>query len=477
MSKANSQSIESLYPLILDSIDQGVFTVNGDFVVTSFNAAAERIIGMSREEAIGQPCHHVFRASICETGCALRQTLETGEPLRNVRIDVLDRDMQAVPLEVSTAVLRGRGGQMIGGVEMFRDISELETLRQQLTGQPGFADIIGISAPMRELFGLLPDVADSDAPVLIEGPSGSGKELVARAVHDLSARRDKPFVRVNCGALPDTLLESELFGYRKGAFTDARRDKTGRFVEAHEGTLLLDEIGDVSPAFQVKLLRVLEEGELQPLGATESIPVDVRILSSTNRDLAALVAQGRFREDLYYRLRVVPLRIPPLRERREDIPLLVEHFVARGVARTGRPIQGLTPAAMDALMAHDFPGNVRELRNLIERAFVLCREGEIDLEHLLPEVGGAEGGAPSELCADRQIGQGTRRGVGSRLKPSERRILGRPAARPGDGSPQARRLVEALDAHGWNRTETAAALGIARNTLWRRMRDYGLLDG
>ncbi len=474
MSDDKPEHLETLYPLILDSIDQGVFTVDADFNVTSFNAAAERIAGISRDEAIGRKCHHVLRASICETDCALRRTFETGKPVNDVRVDVLNADMEAVPISVSAAVMRDRdGGELRGGVEIFRDLSELESLRRQLTAQRGFADIIGTSAPMMELFGLLRDVAASEAPVLIEGPSGSGKELVAKAIHELSPRRDRPLIRVNCGALPDSLLESELFGYVKGAFTDARTNKPGRFVQADGGTIFLDEIGDISHAFQVKLLRVLQEKELEPLGGTETIKVDVRILSATNRDLAQRVADGAFREDLYYRICVVPLRVPPLRERREDVPLLVDHFVRVFAESTGKPIRGLTGEASDTLSRYDFPGNVRELRNILERAFVLCHDEWIGLEHLPPSLT-----AVASATKDEPRPSTPRR---HRLKPSERRILrGEDGARvlppEADQTPEVRRLLDALDANNWNRTQTAKALGIARNTLWRRMRDYELLE-
>jgi PAS domain S-box-containing protein len=463
------EDLEKLYPLIFESIDQGVVTMDADFVVTSFNAAAERIVGVSREDAIGRKCHHVFRASICETGCAMRQTLETGQPVRNVRIDVLNSEMEAVPICVSTAVLRDREGRMIGGVELFRDVTELEALRQQLSEHQSFEEIIGASAAMQELFQLLPDVAASDVPVLIEGPSGSGKELIARALHRRSSRRDGPFIRINCGALPDTLLESELFGYVKGAFTDARKEKPGRFVQADGGTLLLDEIGDVSPAFQVKLLRVLQEGELEPLGATKTIKVDVRVLSATNRDLKQLVAEGIFREDLFYRLCVIPLMVPPLRDRREDIPLLTNHFVERLVARTGKPIRGLDGEAMQALVDYDFPGNIRELQNILERAFVLSHSELITRAELPPEVLESRR-APLTRPESRRSRQ--------RLKPSERVLLrgGRRPVLPSSLSPAALRLVEVLDANDWNRSRAAEELGIARTTLWRRMREYGLLD-
>jgi DNA-binding NtrC family response regulator len=345
-------------------------------------------------------------------------------------------------------------------VEIFRDMSEVEALRRELSGTRGFGDMVGVSRPMQEIFALLPDVAASDAPVLVEGPSGAGKELVARAIHNLSPRTDGPLVLVNCGALPDTLLESELFGHVRGAFTDARVSRTGRFQAADGGTLFLDEIGEISPAFQVKLLRALEEGEVTPLGSSQVSRVDVRIVAATNRDLLEMTRQGQFREDLLYRLRVIPIAIPPLRERRPDISVLAEHLLNRLRVRTGKPIEGLTPQAMEQLCSYDFPGNVRELANILERAFVLCHGSLLDVEHLPREVFGERVGA-----------------VGARLKPSERRIAQhrtrRERRRP--LSSEARRLVEALEAHQWNRTRTARALNIGRNTLWRRMKEYGLL--
>lgn len=459
-----SDALNPLFPLIFDSISDGVFTVDEEFRITSFNAAAEQIVGVKREAAIGKKCHEVFRASICQNGCALRDTLERGESQRDVRVDILDSKMHRVPILVSTAVLKDQTGGMVGGVEIFRDVSDMESLRNELEGRHRFHDIIGHSEEMREIFSIIPQVAESDAPVLIDGPSGTGKELIAQAIHDLSLRKDKTFVRVNCGALPDTLLESELFGYMKGAFTGAHYNKPGRFQQADAGTLFLDEIGDISPAFQVKLLRALEEGEIQPLGGTKSMQVDVRLISATNRDLSELVKSGFFREDLYYRIKVIPIQVPRLADRRKDIPLLVAHFTKLLSTRTGRETPQLSKRAMRVLYDYDYPGNVRELRNIIERAFVLCSENLIDLQHL-----------PSEVTAT-----DTTRDLpdpNAHRKPSVKRIA-EASLLPAPGhqySPEIRRLLSLLESHGWNRTAVAKELGIGRTTLWRRMREYNLI--
>jgi PAS domain S-box-containing protein len=460
--------VAELHALIFDSIHEGVFTVDHDFRITSFNHEAERITGVLRREAVGKKCYEVFRASICQNGCALKETLSTGRPLRDVRIDVLNASMMPVPLLVSTAALR-RGDRLEGGVEIFRDVSDLESLRKELKGKTSFEDIVGASPVMQQLFQLLPDVAASEAPVLIEGPSGTGKELVASAIHSLSARRNKPFVRVNCGALPDNLLESELFGYVRGAFTDARTDKPGHFALADGGTILLDEIGDVTPAFQVKLLRVLQEGEIQPLGGRKPIKVNVRVLAATNRNLAKMASEGKFRQDLYYRIRVVPVVLPPLADRMEDVPLLVEHFIRRLALKTGKNVRAISPKAMSALCEYDYPGNVRELQNILERIFVLCHGPRIDLKDL-----------PEEILGHKVRAQRAEAGLELRRKPSERRLLKSSPVGAGQRAaedPVVQRLLEALTANAWDRTKTAQSLGIGRNTLWRRMKEHGLASG
>ena len=429
---------------ILEAINEGVFTVDRDRRITSFNRAAERITGVPRAEALGRRCFEVFRADICEHACALDRTLKTGQPVFNAAAHIYTAGGRRVPIRISTALLRDASGAVLGGVETFQDLTQVEDLQKALEARYTFEDIIGRSEAMQTLFEMLPQVAASDSTVLIEGESGTGKELVARALHHLSPRCRGPFVAINCGALPDTLLESELFGYQAGAFTDARRNKIGRFTAANGGTLFLDEIGDVSGAMQVRLLRAVQERSVEPLGALTPTPVDVRIVAATNKELAALVQQGIFREDLYYRIRVVHLRTPPLRDHREDIPLLADHFVARLNRIQGKALAGVSDRVLMRLMEHDYPGNVRELENIIEHAFVLCREGIIDLHHLPPEMRPAAVTAPDT-------------GRPMTLKEMERLMIG-----------------QALQRHAGRRQEAAAELGIDPSTLYRKIQSLGI---
>jgi PAS domain S-box-containing protein len=444
----------SIQTIILDSITEGVFTIDKDFRITSFNAAAEAITGTPRAEAVGRPCREILRASICEGRCALEQTMRTGRPVIGKQVTILDARGGRKPLSVTTALLRDVGGGIVGGVETFRDLTMIEQLRRQVEKESSFEDILSRSHLMKRLFDILPDVSESGSTVLLEGESGTGKELFARAIHALSGRRKKPFVAVNCAALPDTLLESELFGYRAGAFTDARRDTPGRIARAEGGTLFLDEIGDVSSALQVRLLRFLQERTYEPLGAMEPVAADVRVIAATNRHLADRVREGAFREDLYYRVNVVCLTLPPLRDRMEDIPLLADHFISRLNRLRGKDITGLTDAALECLMGYRFPGNVRELENIVERAFILCRSGPIDRHHLPEPVCGA-GGQPAAGHA--------------------------PAARadPAAGYRSFRAMEQAflrraLERNGGNRLKTARELGIHKTTLYRKMKSLGV---
>jgi PAS domain S-box-containing protein len=430
---------------ILESISDGVFTVDGDWRITSFNRAAEQITGVPRAKATGRTCSEVFRASMCATSCALRHTMETGSPVVNRTAVIVDAHGRRVPISVSTALLRNERGEVTGGAETFRDLSVIEELRKELTGRVELGDLCTKSPTMRRVLDVLPRVAESESTILVQGETGTGKELVARAIHALSPRRSGPFVAVNCGALPDTLLESELFGYKAGAFTGATRDKPGRFALAHGGTLFLDEIGEVSPALQVRLLRVLQERQYEPLGGTRSEAADVRVIAATNRDLAAQVASGAFRKDLYYRIKVMKLELPPLRRRQEDLPLLVQHFISVFNAVQNKQVTGVSAAVMSALTAHDFPGNVRELQNALEHAFMLCHAGELQLDHL-----------PSELLPQAEP-QGPRKTIGDAVSLAE-----------------ARTIREALERHRGNRLAAALELGLHKSTLFRKLKRLGI---
>ncbi|HPE07994.1 MAG TPA: sigma 54-interacting transcriptional regulator, partial [Smithellaceae bacterium] len=372
--------------IILDSIADGVFTVDQDWRITSFNRAAQEITKVSRTEAVGQLCKDVLKADICEKNCCLRTTMKTGAPIINKKVNIIDAEGRKLPISISTALLRNKSGKLLGAVETFRDISVEEDLRKAIQSKYSFEDIISKNHKMLQLCDILPDIAASSSTVLIEGESGTGKELIARAMHNLSPRKKQPFLAVNCSALPDTLLESELFGYKAGAFTDAKKDKPGRFCLAENGTLFLDEIGEITLAMQVKLLRVLQEKTYEPLGATQSVKHNVRIIAATNKNLEELVHQNRFREDLFYRINVFKINLPPLRERMEDIPLLIDHFVGRFNILQKKNIEGVSDEAMSLLMTYNYPGNIRELANVVERAFILCKTGVIEKKHLPEEL-------------------------------------------------------------------------------------------
>ncbi len=428
---------------ILNCVADGVFTVDNEKRIQFFNNAAERITGFSSREALGQFCRDIFRTRNCADSCVIDHVVRTGKPIIGRPVQILNREGRSIMVSISAAVLQNSEGAVIGGVETFRDLTAEEELRRKISKTYTFHEIVSRNPKMHELFAILPDVAESNVNVLIEGQSGTGKELFARAIHNLSARKSKPFVAVNCGSLPDTLLESELFGYKKGAFTDAKHDKPGRFDLAKGGTLFLDEVGDVSPALQVRLLRVLQEKIFEPLGATEPVKSEARIVAATNRHLFGKVNDGSFREDLYYRLNVLRLVLPTLRERRCDIPLLIDHFRCRLNAETGKNIEAVDDSVLTVLMGHDFPGNVRELENILQHAFVLCRDSIILPCHL-----------PKELAtrATQEPGLGP-----LSLEEIERRVV-----------------RETLMDNSGNRTATAGQLGIDPSTLYRKLKRYGI---
>jgi PAS domain S-box-containing protein len=443
--KKKTSKNEIRYDSILESISDGVFTVDEHWRITSFNRAAEEITGISRQEAIGEICSDVFRSSMCENDCALRETRESDKPIINKSCYIINPKGEKIPTSVSTAVLRDHKGNVCGGAETFRDLREVHTLRQELSGQYRIGDMISRSPAMQEIFHLLPIVADSSSNLLIYGETGTGKELLARAVHNMSARADQPFIAVNCAALPDTLLESELFGYKKGAFTGADRDKPGRFTLADNGTLFLDEIGEISITMQVKLLRVLQEHVYEPLGGIRSEIASARIIAATNKNLLELVDTGKFREDLYYRINVVKLDLPPLRERKEDIPLLVQHFITRFNHLQNRKIKSTSTQVLAVLMAQKWQGNIRELENVMERAFVLCRSDVIELQHLHHEFQIIQPDI-SHLNTIKQVKQQTERQL----------------------------IIEALKNNNFNRNAAARELGLHKSTLYRKLKKLNI---
>jgi len=434
---------------LFDTIQEGVFVVDSECRITFFNHAAEVITGTSKTHAIKRLCWEVLRADCCGEECLLRKTLRTGEYFSERPVTMITAEGTSKLVSVATTVLREADGTVKGAVETFRDISsENDQLLTRLANYR-YQNIITINHRMQKTIEKLPMIAESNSTVLLQGESGTGKELFARAIHRLGPRKDKAFVAVNCSALPDNLLESELFGYKAGAFTDAKKDKPGRFALANGGTIFLDEIGDTSPAMQVKLLRVLQEKEYEPLGSVQTQKTNVRVVTATNRNLEKLVANGTFRRDLFYRLNIINITIPPLRERKEDIPLLADYFINRLNKQQRKQIRGIDDGAMGRLMAHNFPGNVRELENTIERAFVLCSKGYIKQKHLFDMISNE---VEPEAAKEKPPEQ-------TSAKSFEKAFL-----------------LNVLQRNNWERQKTADELGINRSTLYRKMRILGLLN-
>ncbi|HPD60142.1 MAG TPA: sigma 54-interacting transcriptional regulator [Thermodesulfobacteriota bacterium] len=418
------------------------FVVDKDNKIIFFNEPLEKLTGYKEQEVLGKPCHEILRSDICKEHCPLKETMATGKDAVNMEMTIQNKNNHPIPVKITTSIVKDKEGKVIGGMESFRDISFIKALRKEIREKYTYYNIVSRNKKILEILEDLPDIAASDATVLIQGESGTGKELFANALHELSQRKDKPFIKVNCGALPETLLESELFGYKRGAFTDAKKDKPGRFQLAEGGTIFLDEIGEISKNIQVKLLRVLEKKEYEPLGSVQTEKANVRIITATNRNLRVLEQNGDFREDLYYRLNVITLNIPPLRERKEDVPLLIEHFMDSFNQTVEGKITGITTPAMKLLLSHGYPGNVRELENIIEHAFILCRENYIAPKHL------------PDYLTDR-FPRPTERG--KKLEELVDRF-------------EKELIEETLKQYGGNIERVAEELGVHRSTLWRKMK-------
>ncbi|BBO81774.1 hypothetical protein DSCO28_23400 [Desulfosarcina ovata subsp. sediminis] len=440
---------------VVNTIRDGIMIVDRMGQIISVNRAFETITGYRRSEAIGQSCQ-LLHCDICQSAhdpedrswCNL---FRTGRIDAN-RCTLIRKDRRPVHVIKNASLLHGATGKVIGAVETLTDVTELvrredqiQAFRQELHQEDGFSGILGASPAISRVFELVRNAARSDAPVIILGESGTGKELVARAIHDVGIRKAKPFVKVNCAALNESLLESELFGHVKGAFTGAFRDREGRFEAAHHGEIFIDEIGDLPPHIQVKLLRVLEEKVVERVGTNQPMPIDVRIISATHRNLDAMVAEGAFRKDLFYRINVIPIWVPPLRERLEDIPLLAESFLKGISLKTGKTIPAVSPEAMALLANYPWPGNVRELKSAFEYACVTCHENRLEYYHFPPNI----------------VGQGS---------------ISAPRHEPGQSREETQRqqLITALQQTGGNRTAAAKILGVTRVTVWNRMKRFGI---
>ncbi len=431
---------------ILDSVSDGVIVVDLERKIQFINETARRLLHYSESEVAGCRCKMITQTSECEFGCPMTKAMQMGQDVAGVPMWYRTKDGKMLNCRTSVTLIRDEQGQVVGGVEVFNDITEVSNLQGAAQERFSFSNIIGHNKSMQEVFDLIQMVAETDSTVLITGESGTGKELVANAIHYNSARRNRAFVKVNCAALNEGILESELFGHVRGAFTGAIADKMGRFELAHGGTLFLDEIAEIPPATQVKLLRVLQEGELERVGSAKTIKVDVRVVTATNRDLTAAMESGNFRQDLFYRLNVFRINLAPLRDRREDIPLLVDHFIKKVSAKMpAKKLEGIEAEALARLMEYRFPGNIRELENLIEHAAIRCQEGIIRARDLpLPSAPVEE--APVPLFQ-----------IHSPLESLERDLI-----------------LKTLDANEWKINRTAQRLGISRVTLWRKMKEYGV---
>lgn len=449
---------------VVDTMAEGVFVVDVSHRIVLWNKAMELLTGYSQAEALGKDCSMlecggVHNSKAIRHGCPLSDRDETASG----RLECLlrDRNGQQIPILKSASILKDAHGATIGLVESITDLRPLRYLEQRVEeiGQASvpvrrMGRLVGSSHRMHMVYERTHLAANSHTTVLILGETGTGKELVAEAIHFASSRKQGPLVKVNCSALSENLLESELFGHVKGAFTGAIKDKVGRFEAANGGTIFLDEIGDISPLIQLKLLRVLQEKEIEPVGSSQTQKVDVRVLAATNKDLRSLVREGQFRQDLYYRLRVFQIDLPPLREHKEDIPLLVESFMERFNRQTGKSIHSISDAVKQCLMDYCWPGNVRELENTIEHAYVTCQGSEIGLFDLPPELRRTE----------------------FRMAECQGRAKAEPQSNPATASGATTRdqLIKMLETCNWSKAEAARRLGLNRATIWRKMKQWGI---
>lgn len=450
---------------LIDDIPMGLAILDERFRVTLVNRALCALTGLSQETvaAYPVPCHHALRSRICVTRCPARKMTGDDNPL-SVETDIIDRERQRIPVRITFSPIAGEGERPAGFVETVEDMRAYQAHGVRTSQAYSFGEIIGKSSRMEKVFSVLPAVAQSDSSVLITGETGTGKDLVAEAIHGASGRAKGPFIKVNCGALPETLLESELFGHRKGAFTGAVENKPGRFQLAHNGTLFLTEIGDLPPTLQVKLLTFLDDQVIYPLGSTKGFQADVRVVAGTHRDLEGMVSQGRFRQDLLFRLNVVRVHLPPLREREDDIRLLLDHFLNRFAGKFSKSIEGYSRSALTMLARYDYPGNVRELRNIVEYAVNVCGETRITPAHLPAYLSEDRSGPAGNETPAIPSGSPQRTFSGIQTGGSEETW----------GEVERRMILDALVRAGGKRSQAAEILGWGRSTLWRKIKQHGI---
>ena len=435
---------------ILDNLDVGIFTVDKGGRITLFNTAAEKISGFNRREILGEPSSVIFGGDEAREVCSMQDTIVNGQSRSSRLGKMITRDGVPIPIRANYMALRNEKGIIVGGLMTFHDLTLVQQLKQAMRAHYTFQDMIGRDPSMQKIFETVNVVAATDATILIEGATGTGKDLLAKVIHSTSRRSEKPFVKVNCAAIPDNLLESEMFGYVKGAFTGAERDKTGRFQEADGGTIFLDEIGDLPLGLQAKLLRVLEDREFYRLGSRHTVKVDVRIISASNRNLENLVKKRLFREDLYYRLNLFCIGLPELRHRKVDLPILIGHILRRLSAAQDSQLPEVSEKVMEILLNYDYPGNVRELENILEHALIICQEETIQPRHL-----------PEYLQVRRPSPKSPARKPLRPLQLSDVR--------------ERDKIISLLKQHNGHRSETAKALGMDRTTLWRKIKKYEIV--
>jgi len=453
----------SLY-MLLDEIPLGLAILGRDRRIHFINRTLETLTGYTQSEARGISCEFILRCNICLENCPLRHSKPIAGPV-GMDGDIVNRDRQKIPIFITFSPLKDQQGRLAGYLETLQDTRVIRSLRSKSEHTFGFGRIIGRSPEMERICQILPVIAQSDASVLITGETGTGKDFVAEAIHQASPRAKDPFIKVNCGALPETLLESELFGHQKGAFAGAVENKPGRFRLAHNGTLYLAEIGDLPLGLQGKLLTFLDEGVVYPLGGTRGVPVNARVIVATHRDLEQMVRKGRFREDLLFRLNVVRIGLPPLRERGDDVRLLLDYFLRSCAAKSGKPVKGFSARALKTLLAYPFPGNVRELKNIVEYALAVCQEDLIHTKHLPADLLDLRGAQDAEV-----------REASSRMEGTPSVISGDAVSTLDWSAVERRMILEAMVKAGGRRSKAAALLGWGRSTLWRKLKEYGI-DG